>query len=239
MSVLSLSGANKSYGIVTVVDKLTLSINKGEAVGIIGPNGAGKSSLFNVISGLVRLDSGSIVLKGQDVTALSLEDRCRLGISRAFQIPKPFEGMTVYENLLVGSMFGAGRTQSESEDVSYGILDKTGLLSLANDKAGSLRLLDRKRLELAKALSTNPEVLLLDEIAGGLTEHECESLITLINSIKSNGVTIIWIEHVLRALMSFAERLIVLNFGKVIADGPPDQVWAMPEVKQIYLGIEA
>jgi branched-chain amino acid transport system ATP-binding protein len=239
MSVLSLSGANKSYGIVTVVDKLTLSINKGEAVGIIGPNGAGKSSLFNVISGLVRLDSGSIVLKGQDVTALSLEDRCRLGISRAFQIPKPFEGMTVYENLLVGSMFGAGRTQSESEDVSYGILDKTGLLSLANDKAGSLRLLDRKRLELAKALSTNPEVLLLDEIAGGLTEHECESLITLINSIKSDGVTIIWIEHVLRALMSFAERLIVLNFGKVIADGPPDQVWAMPEVKQIYLGIEA
>jgi branched-chain amino acid transport system ATP-binding protein len=239
MSVLSLSGANKSYGIVTVVDKLTLSINKGEAVGIIGPNGAGKSSLFNVISGLVRLDSGSIVLKGQDVTALSLEDRCRLGISRAFQIPKPFEGMTVYENLLVGSMFGAGRTQSESEGVSYGILDKTGLLSLANDKAGSLRLLDRKRLELAKALSTNPEVLLLDEIAGGLTEHECESLITLINSIKSDGVTIIWIEHVLRALMSFAERLIVLNFGKVIADGPPDQVWAMPEVKQIYLGIEA
>jgi len=239
MSVLSLSGANKSYGIVTVVDKLTLSINKGEAVGIIGPNGAGKSSLFNVISGLVRLDSGSIVLKGQDVTALSLEDRCRLGISRAFQIPKPFEGMTVYENLLVGSMFGAGRTQSESEDVSYGILDKTGLLSLANDKAGSLRLLDRKRLELAKALSTNPEVLLLDEIAGGLTEHECESLITLINSIKFDGVTIIWIEHVLRALMSFAERLIVLNFGKVIADGPPDQVWAMPEVKQIYLGIEA
>lgn len=239
MSVLSLSGANKSYGIVTVVDKLTLSIDKGEAVGIIGPNGAGKSSLFNVISGLVRLDSGSIVLKGQDVTALSLEDRCRLGISRAFQIPKPFEGMTVYENLLVGSMFGAGRTQSESEDVSYDILDKTGLLSLANDKAGSLRLLDRKRLELAKALSTNPEVLLLDEIAGGLTEHECESLITLINSIKSDGVTIIWIEHVLRALMSFAERLIVLNFGKVIADGPPDQVWAMPEVKQIYLGIEA
>ena len=239
MSVLSLSGANKSYGIVTVVDKLTLSINKGEAVGLIGPNGAGKSSLFNVISGLVRLDSGSIVLKGQDVTALSLEDRCRLGISRAFQIPKPFEGMTVYENLLVGSMFGAGRTQSESEDVSYGILDKTGLLSLANDKAGSLRLLDRKRLELAKALSTNPEVLLLDEIAGGLTEHECESLITLINSIKFDGVTIIWIEHVLRALMSFAERLIVLNFGKVIADGPPDQVWAMPEVKQIYLGIEA
>lgn len=239
MSILSLNGVNKSYGAVTVVDNLTININAGEAVGVIGPNGAGKSSLFNVISGLVPVDAGSIYLKNQDVTSASLEERCHLGICRAFQIPKPFEGMTVYENLLVGSIYGAGRNQFESEDVAYNILDKTGLLKLANEKAGALRLLDRKRLELAKALSTDPQVLLLDEIAGGLTDHECESLITLINNLKNDGVTIIWIEHVLRALMAFAERLVVLNFGKVIADGRPDEVWAMPEVKQIYLGIEA
>ena len=239
MSILSLSGVNKSYGAVTVVDQLTLNINAGEAVGVIGPNGAGKSSLFNVISGLVRVNSGVIKLNGQDITGASLEDRCHLGISRAFQIPKPFEGMTVYENLLVGSLFGGGKSQDQSEDISYNILEKTGLLDLANTRAGSLRLLDRKRLELAKALSTQPKILLLDEIAGGLTDHECESLISLINSLKSEGVTIIWIEHVLRALMAFAESLIVLNFGKVIADGNPSEVWAMPEVKQIYLGIEA
>ena len=239
MSILSLSGVNKSYGAVTVVDQLTLNINAGEAVGVIGPNGAGKSSLFNVISGLVRVNSGVIKLNGQDITGASLEDRCHLGISRAFQIPKPFEGMTVYENLLVGSLFGGGKSQDQSEDISYNILEKTGLLDLANTRAGSLRLLDRKRLELAKALSTQPKILLLDEIAGGLTDHECESLILLINSLKSEGITIIWIEHVLRALMAFAERLIVLNFGKVIADGNPSEVWAMPEVKQIYLGIEA
>jgi len=239
MSILSLNNVNKAYGAVTVVDHLTLNIEKSEAIGIIGPNGAGKSSLFNVISGLVNVDSGSISLNGQDVTNASLEERCHLGISRAFQIPKPFEGMTVYENLLVGSIFGAGKSQRESEDIAHSILEKTGLLNQANISSGSLRLLDRKRLELAKALSTNPKVLLLDEIAGGLTDHECESLIMLINNLKSEGITIIWIEHVLRALMAFAERLIVLNFGKMIADGKPEQVWAMPEVKQIYLGIEA
>lgn len=239
MSILSLNNVNKAYGAVTVVDHLTLNIDQGEAIGIIGPNGAGKSSLFNVISGLVKVDSGSISLNGQDVTNASLEERCHLGISRAFQIPKPFEGMTVYENLLVGSIFGAGKGQRESEDIAHSILEKTGLLNQANISSGSLRLLDRKRLELAKALSTNPKVLLLDEIAGGLTDHECESLIMLINNLKSEGITIIWIEHVLRALMAFAERLIVLNFGKMIADGNPEQVWAMPEVKQIYLGIEA
>ena len=239
MSILSLNNVNKAYGAVTVVDHLTLNIEKSEAIGIIGPNGAGKSSLFNVISGLVNVDSGSISLNGQDVTNASLEERCHLGISRAFQIPKPFEGMTVYENLLDGSIFGAGKGQRESEDIAHSILEKTGLLNQANISSGSLRLLDRKRLELAKALSTNPKVLLLDEIAGGLTDHECESLIMLINNLKSEGITIIWIEHVLRALMAFAERLIVLNFGKMIADGKPEQVWAMPEVKQIYLGIEA
>lgn len=239
MSILSLNSVGKSYGAVTVVDQLTLNINAGEAVGIIGPNGAGKSSLFNVISGLIPVDSGSIKLNEQDVTNFSLEQRCHLGISRAFQIPKPFEGMTVYENLLVGSTFGAGRSQAESEDVAYDILEKTGLLKQANVRAGSLRLLDRKRLELAKALSTDPQILLLDEIAGGLTDRECESLIALINNLKEGGTTIVWIEHVLRALMAFAERLIVLNFGKKIADGKPSDVWMMPEVKQIYLGIEA
>lgn len=239
MPLLQLQKARKSYGALTVVNDVELSVERGEAVGIIGPNGAGKSSLFHVISGVVPLDSGRVLLDGQDITGLPAFERCRAGVARAYQVPKPFVGLSVLENLLVGATFGGRMKPAAATAHCKAVLERTGLLARANQAAGSLRLLDRKRLELAKALATSPKLLLLDEIAGGLTEDECDELMLLIRSLQAEGITVIWIEHVVRTLMQFAQRLVVLDFGAVIADGEPRTVWQLDRVQQRYVGIEA
>ena len=239
MPLLQLQKARKSYGALTVVNDVELNVERGEAVGIIGPNGAGKSSLFHVISGVVPLDSGRVLLDGQDLTRLPAFERCRAGVARAYQVPKPFVGLSVLENLLVGATFGGGMKPAAATAHCRTVLERTGLLARANQAAGSLRLLDRKRLELAKALATAPKLLLLDEIAGGLTEDECDELMLLIRSLQAEGITVIWIEHVVRTLMQFAQRLVVLDFGAVIADGEPRSVWQLDRVQQRYVGIEA
>lgn len=233
---LSLAGVNKSFGALRVADDISFDMPEGQALGIIGPNGAGKSTLFNLIGGTLPVSSGRVEFDGRDVTKLAAADRCRLGISRSFQIPHPFVGMTVYENLLVASSFGhSGHSHPEGE--CRDILERTGLLALANKPAGSLTLLQRKRLELARALASGPKLLLLDEIAGGLTEAECHDLVSAIRDIRASGVSIIWIEHIVHALTAVVERLIVIDFGKIVADGEPNKVMRNPLVQEIYMGI--
>jgi branched-chain amino acid transport system ATP-binding protein len=165
-------------------------------------------------------------------------DRVRMGVGRSFQIPQPFEGLTVFENLLTAAAYGRGKTEAQVADDCAEVLRDTGLLARANQLAGTLSLLDRKRLELARAMATGPELLLLDEIAGGLTEGECKALVDTIKGLHAQGITIIWIEHVLHALNSVVERLLVLDFGRVIGIGDPGEIMASKEVREIYLGME-
>jgi branched-chain amino acid transport system ATP-binding protein len=236
--ILALHGVSKSYGSLLVTDNLTLTLAQGEALGVIGPNGAGKTTMFNLISGNARPDRGAVYFLGRDISRLDPAARCRAGIGRTYQIPHPFSGMTVFENLLVGAVFGAGLHESMAAKRAIAVLEQTGLAAKANKLAGGLTLLDRKRLELAKALATNPKLLLLDEIAGGLTEHEVHDLIAIIKSIRAEGVAIIWIEHVVHALLAVVDRLTVINFGRLLAEGEPAAVMANPEVQAVYLGVE-
>jgi len=235
-AILSLSGVNKSFGALKVADEVTFDMPEGQALGIIGPNGAGKSTLFNLIGGALAPSSGTVCFDGRDVTGLRASERCHLGIARSFQIPHPFVRMTVYENLLVASSFGGSRHR-DPEAACRDILDQTGLLAKANVPAGSLTLLERKRLELSRALATSPRLLLLDEIAGGLTEGECNELVGTIRDIHASGVSIIWIEHIVHALLAVVERLIVIDFGKIVAEGEPHGVMKDPMVQEIYMGI--
>ena len=237
--MLEVKGVSKAFGALVVADDISFSLPRGETLGIIGPNGAGKSSLFNLITGMLRPDRGQILLDGRDITALPPEDRCRAGLGRSFQIPAPFEHLSVFENLSVAAMFGGGLSQAESVQLCGETLALTGLEARANRLAGSLPLLDRKRLELARALATRPRLLLLDEIVGGLTQAECQLLIATIRSINAQGVGIIWIEHVVHALLASVGRLIALNFGRIIAQGDPAAVMASSDVQTIYMGVPA
>jgi branched-chain amino acid transport system ATP-binding protein len=239
MPILSLERVSKSYGALKVTDAVSFDVEPGEALGIIGPNGAGKSTLFNLITGNVKPDEGRVRIDGKDVTGESPMQRCASGVGRSFQIPQPFGNLSVYENLLVAARFGGGVPGPEAPGFCSGILSRTGLSAAANRPAGGLPLLQRKRLELARAVATKPRLILLDEIAGGLTDAECVELVGTIRSIHAEGTAIIWIEHVLHALTSVVERLMVLNFGRLLTIGTPEVVMASPEVREIYLGIEA
>ena len=238
-ALLELAGLRKSYGALVVTDAVDLSVSAGEAVGIIGPNGAGKSTLFNLITGDVRPDAGAVRLDGEDITRLPPHARARRGIGRSYQIPLPFAGMSVYENLLVGARHaGRGRIADAARHCGA-VLERTGLADSANLPAGRLTLLDRKRLELARALATAPRLLLLDEIAGGLTDAEAHALVETIAAVRASGdVAIVWIEHVLHALLPAIGRLVVLDFGRKLAEGPPHDVMAREEVRAVYLGVE-
>ena len=238
MTILSLQNVSKRFGSLEVTDDVTFDVPEGQALGIIGPNGAGKSTLFNLITGNLMSDSGTIRFDGNDVTRVPAMQRCLDGVGRSFQIPQPFEKLTVFENLVVASAFGRDASESEVTKICADVLEQTGMIKRANTPAGQLTLLERKRLELSRAMATGPKLLLLDEIAGGLTDAECRSLIQTIKDIHAGGVTIIWIEHVLHALTSVVERLLVLDFGKVIGIGDPAEIMESREVKEIYLGIE-
>ena len=236
--MLALQNVSKSFGALKVTDDVTFDVPEGQALGIIGPNGAGKSTLFNLITGNIQADNGRIHFEDRDITRTPAMQRCIAGVGRSFQIPQPFSNLTVYENLVVAATFGRQRAEKEVMRQCAVILERTELIGRANQTAGSLSLLERKRLELARAMATHPKLLLLDEIAGGLTEGECHSLVETIKAIHSEGVTIIWIEHVLHALTSVVDRLLVLDFGRVIGIGDPDEIMNSREVKEIYLGID-
>ena len=239
MSLLVLESVSKSYGALRVTDDISLSVREGEVLGILGPNGAGKTTLFNLISGDVRVDQGRVRYAGQDVTTLPPHRRCRLGIGRSYQVPQPFGNMTVFENLVTAACFGDGLDESAAWERAVAVLEQTGLTAYANQAAGGLTLLNRKRLELARALATGPRLLLLDEIAGGLTEHEAHVLVEELLRIKQSGVTMIWIEHVVHALLSVADRLFVINFGQKLAEGLPADVMNDESVRRVYMGLES
>ncbi|HUN91750.1 MAG TPA: ABC transporter ATP-binding protein [Burkholderiaceae bacterium] len=239
MPLLELQAVRKNYGALRVTDDLSMSVEAGQTLGILGPNGAGKTTLFNLISGDVRCDRGTVRYDGKDITRLRPHQRCRAGIGRSYQVPQPFGNMTVFENLVTAACFGAGQAEHEAWETAVDVLRQTGLMPHADRPAGALTLLNRKRLELARALATRPRLLLLDEIAGGLTEHEAAELVEELRRIRAQGVTMVWIEHVVHALLAIADRLMVVNFGQKLAEGEPRAVMDDPQVRRVYMGMEA
>jgi branched-chain amino acid transport system ATP-binding protein len=238
-ALLEVVDVSKRFGGVHVIEDFTFEVAEGEALGIVGPNGAGKTTLLNLIAGDLRPDRGTILLDGADVTRQPAHARCRRGIGRTSQIPRPFEGLTVFENVLIGSTFGAGgRVSGTADAAAVDALETTGMADRANAVAGTLTLLQRKRLELARALATQPSVLLLDEIAGGLTEAEILELVTLIEGVRSTGVAIVWIEHIVHALLRVVDRMMAMNTGRKLIEGDPHAVMASDAVRAVYLGEE-
>jgi branched-chain amino acid transport system ATP-binding protein len=226
----------KSYGSLAVLGSVWLAVEPGEVIGVVGPNGAGKTTLLDVLTGTSRCDIGRVQLYGTDVTRLPPPNRARLGLGRTFQVPRPLGDLTVFENALVGATRAAGLRGKAAYQAAYTALQVTGMAGHANARAASLRLLDRKRLELTRALAMRPRVLLLDEIAGGLSDPESELLIETIRAVNAQGTTIVWVEHVLRVLTAVAVRLVCLADGHVIADGPPDEVLGSADVRAAFLG---
>jgi branched-chain amino acid transport system ATP-binding protein len=234
--LLDVDGLAKRFGTVVTAADVTFSVAPGEALGIVGPNGAGKSTLLNLIGGVVRPDAGAVRFDGRDLTRLDPAARCRAGIGRTYQIPRPFGKMTVFENVFVAATFGAGAHGQAGYDAARDALWRTGLLRVANEPAGALRLLDRKRLELARALATGPRLVLLDEIAGGLTDREVPELVGTVRDLRAGGMAVVWIEHIVHALVALVDRLMCLAAGRVLAIGEPREVLRSKAVVDVYLG---
>lgn len=235
-AILSASAIHKRFGALVVLEGVDFSMRPGEAVGIVGPNGAGKTTLLGVLVGALEPTSGSVRFRGADVTAMPASERCRMGIVRTHQIPRPFSGMTVFENLFAAASNGGGFPRNEAYDRCVDSLTLCDMLPVANRRAESLGLLDRKRLELARALATDPVVLLLDEIGGGLTDSEAAELVETIRELRRRGIAIVWIEHIVHVLLQVAERLVCMDAGRIIADGNPKTVMADQAVIEAYLG---
>jgi branched-chain amino acid transport system ATP-binding protein len=236
--LVHLDHVTKRFGRVVIAEDLSLTVGPAATVGIVGPNGAGKTSLFGLISGDLAPDAGRISFDGRTVTKLDAAARCRLGIGRTYQVPRPFTDMTVFENVLVAAQQGAGLRRRASYDVATTALERTAMIGQANLPAARLGLLQRKRLELARALASGPKLLLLDEVAGGLTDPEVAQLVEIVKSIHAEGVAVIWIEHVVRALTPVVDRLICLAAGSIVGDGAPAEVLAQPAVREVFLGTE-
>jgi branched-chain amino acid transport system ATP-binding protein len=229
-------GLAKRYGDLFVLDHVDFAVAAGEAVGVVGPNGAGKTTLLSILAGSLRPTAGSVVLDGRDVTRMRPEIRCRNGVGRAAQVPRPFGGMSVLENVLVGASYGAGLSRGAAYERCVDVLDRCGLIDLANRRADSLGLLHRKRLELARSLATGPRVLLLDEIGAGLTDAEAAELVDAVREVRAGGVAIVWIEHIVHILVQVVDRLVCMDTGRVIADGEPGAVLGDAVVIDAYLG---
>ena len=237
-ALLQLDRVTKRFGRVVIAEDLSFTVGAGDTVGIVGPNGAGKTSLFGLISGDLSPVSGEVRIAGRTVTRLDAAARCRLGVGRTYQVPKPFGDMTVFENVLVAAQQGGGLRRRASYAAAVETLERTGMSGQANVPAERLGLLQRKRLELARALATGPTLLLLDEVAGGLTDPEVAQLVEIVRGVNAEGTAVIWIEHVVRALTAVVGRLICLAGGKFVGDGAPAAVLADPAVREIFLGTE-
>jgi branched-chain amino acid transport system ATP-binding protein len=235
-SLLELDHVTKRFGRVVIAEDLSLAVGAGDTVGIVGPNGAGKTSLFGLISGDLSPDAGQVRFAGKTITKLDAAGRCRLGVGRTYQVPRPFADMTVFENVLVAAQQGGGLRRKASYATAAAALERTGMVGEANLPASRLGLLQRKRLEIARALATKPALLLLDEVAGGLTDPEVTVLVEIVRGINAEGITVIWIEHVVRALTSLVDRLLCLYGGEFVGDGDPATVLASPKVREIYMG---
>lgn len=239
-AVLELLGVSKQFGTLKVLDSLNVSVARGGALGVVGPNGAGKTTMLNILAGDFRPTQGSVLFEGNDITTIPSHQRSRMGIGRTSQIPRPFEGLTVFENVLVAASFGHKNRISKvlQNETCIKVIEQVGMISKVNMLAGRLTLLERKRLELARSLALGPSVLLLDEIAGGLSEMEVLEIIETIKSIRETGVTIVWIEHIVHALLKVVDQLLAIDYGRVLMCGEPQQVMASHEVRNIYMGTE-
>jgi branched-chain amino acid transport system ATP-binding protein len=238
VALVELEHVSKAFGSLHALNDVTLTLEEGEALGIVGPNGAGKTTLLNVVSGTMHPDRGRVVFDGRDITRAPGHEHCRAGIARTFQIPRPFAELTAYENVLVGASYGRRESDRQLQSACADALRRAQLLDKANAPAGQLTLLERKRLELARALATRPRVLLLDEVAGGLTEPEVNALVGTINELRAEGIAIVWIEHIVHALLSVVDRLMALAAGRKLLEGEPRQVIESPELRDVYLGKE-
>jgi branched-chain amino acid transport system ATP-binding protein len=237
--ILEARGITKRFGGLAALDGVDLTIYRGEILGVIGPNGAGKTTFVNCITGLDKPTTGRVMFKGQDITRLQGYAIGRLGMARTFQVVKPFKQLTVRDHVAVGAMFGAGgrqRTAAEARDYAEHVLERVQLQHHSYRHAAELTIPDLKRLELAKALAMDPELLFLDEVMAGLNPVEVERAMELIQSINQSGITIFVIEHVMKAIMGISQRLIVLHFGHKIAEGSPQVIVDSPEVIEAYLG---
>ena len=230
----------KKFGQLTAVGDLSFEVRQGEILGLMGPNGAGKTTVFNLLTGVFKPDDGSIHFEGKDITSVPPAKRCRLGIGRTYQIPRPFEKMTVFENMLVCAVHGGGLSERQARGRVDDILELIGLYPQRDNPAGGMPLLNRKRLELGKALATQPKLILIDEVAGGLTEKESEHLLEVVKQIQKRGVTIIWIEHILMMMSEGGvDRLLCIGEGgRHLKCGDPGEVMCSPEVEECYLGVE-
>jgi branched-chain amino acid transport system ATP-binding protein len=226
----------KRFGALVVLDGVDFTVAPDEAVGIVGPNGAGKTTLLSILSGAQVPSSGRVSLRGRDVTGLDSATRCRLGLVRTHQIPRPFSGMTIFENIFVAAAHGENFDSGLAYDRVVDALALCGMSRIANRRAETLGLLDRKRLELARALGANPNILLLDEIGGGLTDAEASELVEVIRELRRRKIAIVWIEHIVHILLQIVQRLVCMDQGRVIADGDPSAVMSDPAVVEAYLG---
>lgn len=235
---LEVRGLCKAYGQVVVADRIDIDLPVGQCLGVIGPNGAGKSSLFHLLTGTVAADAGHIALDGKPLSGLPAHRRARLGVARAFQVPQPFGHLSVFQNALAAATFAAGLRGEAAASAAQDALERCGLSRAADKLAGALPLLDRKRLEMAKAVAAQPRLLLLDEVAGGLTEREVHQMVELVQQLKQR-YAVIWIEHIAHALRAVADRIMVLHFGRKLLEDTPAEVMDSAIVREIYMGVPA
>ena len=237
-ALLEVKAATKRFRGLTAVDAVTLTVNSGDLFAVIGPNGAGKTTLFNLIAGVMRPDEGEVTFAGKRIDGLRPDEICALGLARTFQIVRPFPELTVRENCIIGALQGS-KSLGEAESYADRTIARLDLGPMRERKAKSLTLPDRKRLEVARALSTRPKLLLLDEVMAGLRPTEVDRIVEILRSLAREGVTILLIEHVMRAVMALATRVHVLHHGATIAVGTPEEVVRHPKVLESYLGAEA
>lgn len=235
-TILEVKNLGISFGNNHVLKCVNFELKKNEVLGVIGPNGAGKTVMLNILTGILKPGKGTVLYEGRDISHQSVSQRCAQGIGRTFQVPRPFEKMTVLENIMVGGVFGAKLTEKQAKEKAIEIAEDIGLKDKLPMFASRLGLLDRKRLEIGRGLATDPKILLLDEVGGGLTETEVSQVIDMVKKIKSHGVSVIWIEHIIRTMLEGTDRVLLLAEGEKVICGKPLEVMQSKEVTAVYMG---